>query len=785
MSDPSNTSRRASGPSPERAASSTAERKAHASASAPPRIRRRNRLITSCLECRRRKLKCDKQNPCTNCTKFGRDCLFLAPALDPAAQLRLAEMKEKIGSLERSLEEDVARRPSVSKSKPSINLPGLEDADSADEDDPEDERDLEPTPMAIADTAYSQEADDDIMDLGIALGKMRITEKLGATFTQLNEILKVVPGAPPSDSGFSSLAASPKSAHSLAPGPDYIPPASSFLFAPEPRRDTLLHFLPSKAAADKLIARYFEAVHPVTRIVHRPSFERQYSLFWQNIGVSIEPPFSFQAAVLAALLSAVISLPDDSILSEYGASKPELVENFRQGAETALARANFLRTTKLETLQAFVMYMIPLCRKEVSRAHSALLASAIRLAECMSLNRDGSHYGLSPVETHVRRLVWYQLCVLDIRVCQAVGPRPIIRREDFDTKFPLNVDDFELESPNPPTNDADRWTDMTLTRMRFECTEMQRLIWIERPRVERKKTTLTALLSKIQNFWAAMEKRYFPMLDKRIPIHYFAYCMYIVASRGMHIGVLSRYITNAQRMMPERLRQLTMSSGTVQLEHAITLETNPSLATWAWYSGALQQYHTALLLMGELYVSRPNPREEERIWRCLDYVFELPPEMTTLEKVRYVLIELRDRASVLQSVRKTRAPTTMRDPGPVSYVSEYSQNAKQGVGAQRMAYFRGHPSVNNAGPNFDFNSIADGVHGEALATPAQQVGPGSAIGASVPGGAGTMGHSESPHDLMTDIDWNEWDKIFPQDFNSGDFNIPDFSFPPGGGSMMW
>lgn len=310
--------------------------------------------------------------------------------------------------------------------------------------------------------------------------------------------------------------------------------------------------------------------------------------------------------------------------------------------------------------------------------------------------------------------------------------------------------------------------------MRFECSEMQRLIWVERPRVERKKTTLTALLSKIQNFWAAMEKRYFPMLDKRIPIHYFAYCMYIVASRGMHIGVLSRYITNAQRMMPERLRQLTMSSGTVQLEHAVTLETNPSLAPWAWYSGAymipaycnrdrlvannihtgaLQQYHTALLLMGELYVSRPNPREEERIWRCLDYVFELSPEMTTLEKVRYVLIELRDRASVFQTIRKTRAPATMREPGPLAYASEYSQNVKQGAGAQQMAYFRGHPSANNAGPNFDFNSIADGVHGEALITPAQQIEPGSATGASVPGGAGTMGHSESPQDLMTDIDW--------------------------------
>lgn len=109
---------------------------------------------------------------------------------------------------------------------------------------------------------------------------------------------------------------------------------------------------------------------------------------------------------------------------------------------------------------------IPLCRSEVSRAHSALAGTAIRLAECMGLHRDGSHYGLDAVEIHVRRLVWYQLCFLDIRTCESAGPRPQIRKEDFDTKFPLNVNDAELESSNPPTRDAEYWTDMTFTQMR-------------------------------------------------------------------------------------------------------------------------------------------------------------------------------------------------------------------------------------------------------------------------------------------------------------------------------
>lgn len=146
------------------------------------RIRRRNRLITSCLECRRRKLKCDKLHPCNNCTKFARDCIFLAPALDSAAQLRLAEIKEKMGSLEKTLEHDVARRPSKGATKPRniVPLPGLGDDDSADEcTAPEDEQDLEPTPLATEDAAYYEDADGDLMDLGIAFGKVRLTERIG------------------------------------------------------------------------------------------------------------------------------------------------------------------------------------------------------------------------------------------------------------------------------------------------------------------------------------------------------------------------------------------------------------------------------------------------------------------------------------------------------------------------------------------------------------------------------------------------------------------------------
>lgn len=140
----------------------------------PKPIRRRMRMITSCLECRRRKLKCNKSNPCVNCLKFSRDCLYLGPKLDEASQLRLTEIKEKVGSLERQLERDVAKSGSRGFYQQRILADDVEG-------EFDEERDLEITPMVALDLTYEDDADgmDDIMDLGVQVGKMRLTEKIG------------------------------------------------------------------------------------------------------------------------------------------------------------------------------------------------------------------------------------------------------------------------------------------------------------------------------------------------------------------------------------------------------------------------------------------------------------------------------------------------------------------------------------------------------------------------------------------------------------------------------
>jgi len=145
-----------------------------------PRVRRRNRVIASCLECRRRKLKCDKLAPCTNCTRFRRDCLYLAPALDSASQQKLAEIKNRMGNLEQSLERDVVRRTTSDSATDHIKIEEISDDDDDDDvPEAEDEENLVPTPFAALDQVYDNHDADDLMDLGVRLGKMRLSDRIG------------------------------------------------------------------------------------------------------------------------------------------------------------------------------------------------------------------------------------------------------------------------------------------------------------------------------------------------------------------------------------------------------------------------------------------------------------------------------------------------------------------------------------------------------------------------------------------------------------------------------
>jgi hypothetical protein len=322
------------------------------------------------------------------------------------------------------------------------------------------------------------------------------------------------------------------------------------------------------------------------------------------------------------------------------------------------------------------MYLIPLVRAEVSRAHSALVGTAIRLAECMGLHRDGSHYNMTPIEIHVRRMVWHQLCFLDQRTCEATGPRPQIRKEDYDTRLPANVNDLDFISTDGAIEDRPYWTDNTLFRIRAECIEIRRQIWFDIIALDKKKKTLTSVLVRVQKFRNSLEARFLPMLDENNPLHIFARHIMALGVNGLYIQVLHRYLFSTTTKMPDRLRQVLIEAGLAQMENAIALETTPSIAPWSWYKGAFNQYHSALLLMVEVY-AYPMRKDAARIWKCLDYIFDIPPHLSPKQKAELVITDLRDRMEIFHQMRRVRATTQME--ARVSSMGTASSMREKGV----------------------------------------------------------------------------------------------------------
>ena len=149
-------------------------------------------------------------------------------------------------------------------------------------------------------------------------------------------------------------AAGPKT---LDPDLDYIAPS---LFSHTLQVNQNTHSgLRSKKLADRIMEQYWECVHPVACIVHRPSFQERYDNFWSNVSRGVkDTPESTQAVVYAALFAGVVSMDAETVRNQLGGGREEWVKALEKATAISLSRAHVIRTAKPETIQAFVMYLV-------------------------------------------------------------------------------------------------------------------------------------------------------------------------------------------------------------------------------------------------------------------------------------------------------------------------------------------------------------------------------------------------------------------------------------------
>lgn len=175
------------------------------------------------------------------------------------------------------------------------------------------------------------------------------------------------------------------------------------------------------------------------------------------------------------------------------------------------------------------------------------------------------------------------------------------------------------------------------------------------------------------------------------------------------------------------------------------------------YRGAFNQYHAALLLLVEVY-AYPMRKEAARIWKCMDYIFEIPPHLAPKQKAELVITDLRDRMLVYNGLRRVKISNQMLQRVNASARSPEEIAPQQEANVSLL----GRPSFSPAPSDATENR--------------QQGGDMTMAGIE---DIDWVSVSSSPH-LITSLVINEfrqaeWEKVFNPEHYTGDLNIPDFN----------
>ncbi|KAK2929559.1 hypothetical protein FoTM2_009899 [Fusarium oxysporum f. sp. vasinfectum] len=419
-----------------------------------PGATNRKRVITACLTCRHRKVKCDHAQPvCSPCKKGNRVCTYTSPQ-STSQSSRLSgnrvsrsnrqtgqdDIRSRLERLEQLLERALSGGPAIPQ-HPADTTSNPEHPHSKHQG------------LGSSQNPQSETLSTDGYDGALLLdgqgGQSRWVSSLHYSLLA-DEIrdVKMLLGGLSSDAPRESLPT--------------IRSDSPFPFS-GPSTDDLRIWAPTSADTCLiLLDTFYSHVDPMTRIVHKPTLKRrliQYIDYTYGVNASSsddgeslaahsgEDIHTFEPLALAVFYSAINSLSAEDVLLQFSVEKEALLSQFQHGVHIGLGRENFLTTPSIEVLQAFVLLLTCQSREDDMAKTWTLLGLAHKMALSQGLHREPSLFistGMDVVRVEIRRRLWHQICHLDYRSAESRGQEPTISDEDFTTFLPRNISDENL-----------------------------------------------------------------------------------------------------------------------------------------------------------------------------------------------------------------------------------------------------------------------------------------------------------------------------------------------------
>ncbi|CAD6441848.1 9203e70e-9c9f-4153-85e8-0ac515cecefc [Sclerotinia trifoliorum] len=599
----------------------------------------------SCVTCRRRKVKCDKKVPCSNCTKAQSQCVFPAPGRAPRRPRaggkpvsdREAELLKRLRRLEGVVEELSGQvevehskaSPSSDHSSPRNNAEsngGYNDKTSKvkttgiNEDNGIKKGSLaRPFDMDLPPPKDAFTVTEGIGRLLLDSGKSQyVSNPFWAELSQEIAELRAMFDEDEEDSDGDS----PIPAPSSITQPDHQSFVMGYSSADVDMK--ALHPLPSQIPF--YWSTFLENVMPLVKLLHVPTMGKIIKEVQHNLDTISR---STEALMFSIYFATITSMSDEEVATNFGVEKETLVRKYRFGTEQSLARASFLSTNEIMTVQAFVLFLTCVRRHDDTRFAWSLTGLVMRIGQSLGLHRDGEKFGLSPYDTEMRRRLWWQICVLDVRASEDHGTDPSIYDHTFDTKFPLSINDADLDpDAKEPPQPREGVSEMTFVLIRFEiCALSKRLQYTPPgrgpcPSGNPVSLTLEQKEELIKTTSVRLEEKYLKYCENAGPLYWVAGTVARLIFAKMSLIIYHPLIQpgKPQCLSPHTKDRLLTSSIEI-IEYSRILETEASTKKWGWLFRTYVQWHAIAFILGELSIRRNSPLVE-RAWQAIDSAFD-------------------------------------------------------------------------------------------------------------------------------------------------------------------
>lgn len=197
--------------------------------------------------------------------------------------------------------------------------------------------------------------------------------------------------------------------------------------------------VPERLLADEFLEGYFHYFEGWLRVLHVPTFRRDYENYWEQPGTASET-FILQLQICLAL---GITTHKDTLWWKNAAS-----QWLAEAQAFLYSRRNPKGQATFEELQLACLVLIAEANETGSdQMHQCWIdvGTLIRKAMCLGLHRDPRHLASMTVrQAEMRRRLWATILELNLLFSMQGGRPPLVSAEDYDTSPPLNLMDEEL-----------------------------------------------------------------------------------------------------------------------------------------------------------------------------------------------------------------------------------------------------------------------------------------------------------------------------------------------------